>query len=65
MCAVPNGYNVAVPGLDGAVAGWSQHNKRSLIMMNGWMAGGMWMWMAIGVLVLVVLVIVIIKLLKK
>lgn len=34
-------------------------------MMNGGMAGGMWIWLAIGIMVLLVLGIVIIKLLKK
>jgi hypothetical protein len=58
--------------LDCPVVDASQHNERSLIMMNhanggmnGWMGGGMWIWAVIGILAAVLLVILITKLLKK
>jgi hypothetical protein len=38
-----------------------QGNERSVMMMNGWMGGGMWIYTVIGVLVVVLLVVVINK----
>ena len=42
-----------------------QGKELNLIMMNGWMGGGMWFYTVIGVLVVVLLVVAINKLSKK
>jgi hypothetical protein len=54
-------------GGSGSTEPFQEHagNERSLMMMNGWMGGGMWIWTAIGVLVVVLLVVAINKVSKK